>query len=120
LKSAGVSLFRIDHRTGMDWRSIDAALPVADCRVLLADSGLGVARSRAPCDYNNLSYKSRDRIALVIGGETHGVSRSAYEFCSSRKGHVVRIPMLNGVDSLNASVSASIILYEIRRQMAMN
>lgn len=46
--------------------------------------------------------------ALVVGSEAHGLSREARESIS----YAVRIPMRDGVESLNASVAAGIALYQ--------
>lgn len=54
-------------------------------------------------------YKKPDKIALVIGNEGNGVSDEIMRLANS----VVRIPMSNGVESLNAGVSASIIMYKL-------
>lgn len=51
-------------------------------------------------------------MALVIGAEGSGVSRLVLEQADRR----VALPMLGKIDSLNASVAAGVILYEIRRQ----
>jgi 23S rRNA (guanosine2251-2'-O)-methyltransferase len=51
-------------------------------------------------------------LALVIGGEGPGVRRGVLEHCDLR----LRIPMAGQVSSLNASVSAGILLYEVARQ----
>lgn len=51
-------------------------------------------------------------LALVIGGEGEGVRPSVASGCD----HRVAIPLSGGFDSLNASVAAGIILYEVSRQ----
>lgn len=51
-------------------------------------------------------------IALVIGGEGTGVSKLTKKLCDG----VIAIPMSGKVNSLNASVSAGIVLYEAIRQ----
>ncbi len=53
--------------------------------------------------------------ALVIGSEGGGLSRLVLENCDFR----VRIPMVGKISSLNASVSASVIMYEVLRQRSM-
>lgn len=50
--------------------------------------------------------------ALVVGSEGRGVSRLVRETCDG----TVSLPMCGKVNSLNASVAAGIILYEIARQ----
>ena len=52
------------------------------------------------------------KIAIVIGSEGKGVSKLSLK----KSDGVLKIPMFGKVNSLNASVSAGIILYEIVRQ----
>ena len=54
-------------------------------------------------------------IALVIGSEGDGMGRLVTEQCD----HLVRIPMTGKVGSLNASVSAALMLYEVVRQKTL-
>lgn len=51
-------------------------------------------------------------IGLVIGGEGDGVSRLVKEKCDM----TAAIPMKGDIDSLNASVAAGVLAYEIVRQ----
>lgn len=51
-------------------------------------------------------------IGLVIGNEGNGVSRLVREKCD----YIASIPMKGDIDSLNASVAAGILAYEIVRQ----
>jgi len=51
-------------------------------------------------------------VALVFGGEHRGLRRLVREHCDA----VVRLPMLGKVESLNVSVTAGIVLYEVVRQ----
>ena len=51
-------------------------------------------------------------IAVVIGNEAHGVHPRFRDAADLR----VQIPLLGSVESLNASVAAGILLYEIQRQ----
>ena len=50
--------------------------------------------------------------AIVIGSEGEGISRLVSENCD----YLVSIPMFGKISSLNASVSAAIMLYEVIRQ----
>ena len=52
-------------------------------------------------------------IGLVIGNEGDGVSRLVKEACD----YVASIPMKGDIDSLNASVAAGVLGFEIVRQM---
>jgi len=54
----------------------------------------------------------RGSIGLVIGSEGAGVSRLVKENCD----FVAKVPMKGEIDSLNASVAAGVLAYEILRQ----
>lgn len=60
--------------------------------------------------YHNMNYSKP--IALVIGSETKGLDQIWLENADK----TVFIPMFGQADSLNASVSAAILLYEVLRQ----
>lgn len=51
-------------------------------------------------------------LAVVIGGEHEGVSRLVRERCD----FIISLPMKGRVTSLNASVAAGVIMFEIARQ----
>ena len=51
-------------------------------------------------------------IGLVVGNEGDGVSRLVREKCD----YIASIPMKGDIDSLNASVAAGVLAYEIVRQ----
>ncbi len=73
--------------------------------VLLADTDDAV-------NYRQADYSGRT--ALVVGSERYGVAKPWYERDYTR----VAVPMLGSGDSLNVSVSASILLYEARARKA--
>lgn len=63
-------------------------------------------------DMNGQDYRSLDydfNTVLVIGNEGNGISRLVREKCD----YVVSLPMVGKIESLNASVSAGILMYEI-------
>ncbi|MCT4566567.1 MAG: 23S rRNA (guanosine(2251)-2'-O)-methyltransferase RlmB [Maledivibacter sp.] len=68
----------------------------------------------ADMDGESLHYDSdlKGNIALVIGNEGKGISRLVKEKCD----FLVKLPMKGQVSSLNASVAASILMYEVLRQ----
>ena len=53
--------------------------------------------------------------ALIVGGEANGASEAASRLASAR----VSIPLANEVESLNAAVAASVILFEAKRQRSL-
>ena len=58
------------------------------------------------------SARLSGKVGLVVGSEGAGLSRLVRESCDD----LVRIPSFGSVDSLNVSVAAGVLLYEIRRQ----
>ncbi|KAM6242166.1 rRNA methyltransferase 3, mitochondrial [Porphyrio hochstetteri] len=56
-------------------------------------------------------------VAVVIGGETHGLSPEALHLAASTGGKRLVIPVVPGVDSLNSAIAASIVLFEGKRQL---
>jgi 23S rRNA (guanosine2251-2'-O)-methyltransferase len=61
-------------------------------------------------DWTDFDYKGP--IALVLGGEHRGLRRLVREHCDV----LVCLPMLGNVASLNISVAAAVVLYEVVRQ----
>jgi 23S rRNA (guanosine2251-2'-O)-methyltransferase len=60
--------------------------------------------------YDQLDYKMD--CALVLGAEGHGLHEQIRKKCD----FLVSIPMLGKVPSLNVSVAAAIVMYEVARQ----
>lgn len=60
--------------------------------------------------YTEIEYANKT--ALVIGAEGNGIGRLIRENCD----FVVNIPMTGKINSLNASVAAGIVIYEVVRQ----
>lgn len=69
-----------------------------------------VARLDASRDYDLVTFPSQT--ALVIGNEAEGVGAT----WNDPRTIGIRLPMLGTMDSLNASVTASVLLYEELRQ----
>ena len=61
-------------------------------------------------DYTKVKYTGN--VALVIGNEGKGVS----ELVKKSSDYIISIPMSEKCESLNASVAAGILIYEVRRQ----
>ena len=55
------------------------------------------------------SFELRKGDAILIGNEGHGLSREAIDSCDE----CVYIPMENGSESLNASIAASVCMWEL-------
>lgn len=118
-----------------------------DCSLFIADNSIkgqkqyannpvanpdeqGNQRPAKLVSYTDVSFQGCEHVVLVIGGESEGVSADAYKLLAEQRKiksqnsptqenghHCIRIPLANGVESLNANAAASILLFEIRRQM---
>ena len=77
----------------------------------LKEKGLWVyAADMDGSDWCRESYDGA--LALVIGSEGNGVGRLVKEHCDV----VVSLPMRGKINSLNASVAAGVLMYEVARQ----
>lgn len=61
---------------------------------------------------NAFRFAPPPRFCLVIGNEANGVTAEVRAACA----HTVRVPMLGGCESLNAGVSAGILMYLLRAE----
>lgn len=84
---------------------------IANCIDFLKDNGywiVGTALTDS-VDYRTVDYSGK--IAIVIGNEGSGISSLVAKKCD----FLVKIPMYGTTNSLNASVAAGIMIYEVIR-----
>jgi 23S rRNA (guanosine2251-2'-O)-methyltransferase len=79
---------------------------------MLKKRGLWIAAAEMEGNVAHFEADLTGSIALVIGSEGQGISRLVKSHCD----FLVKIPMKGQVSSLNASVAASILMYEVFRQ----
>ena len=94
--------FRLAMRQDLHWEEVDAALGPAD-NIYVAD-----ASGRMP--YYAADW--RQPSVLIVGNEANGIGPEA----RARATKVISIPMASDVESLNAAVAGSVILFEAARQ----
>ena len=75
----------------------------------LKDKGYWIVGADGNCDklYTDLKYDFNT--VLIVGSEGKGISRLVKEECD----YIVKLPMVGHVTSLNASVAAGILIYNI-------
>lgn len=78
----------------------------------LKEAGFWIAAADPEGDQALHQAKLDGALAVVVGAEGPGVRKGVLEHCDFR----LRIPMSGEVASLNASVSAALLLYEVQRQ----
>ena len=78
----------------------------------LKEQGLWIIGTDIDTDKYYYNQDMTGPIAIVIGSEGFGMSRLVKENCDI----LVKIPMKGNITSLNASVSAGIVMYEVVKQ----
>ncbi|MEY2846314.1 MAG: hypothetical protein RL076_1860 [Chloroflexota bacterium] len=96
------SLMRVPIQTDLPWDAI--AHTVTHCHVYCANS------TPTSLSYTRVDWRMAS--ALIIGNEAHGLSQHAHALATTH----VAIPMRPGIESLNAAMAASIMLFEAQRQ----
>jgi len=93
-------------------------LPIAKVNSLLQvldkfkENGFWVVGTDMKATINYTDYDFSRPVIVIIGNEGKGISPSVRKQCDD----LIHIPIKGKINSLNASVSAGIILYEILRQ----
>lgn len=79
----------------------------------LKDNGFHVfaASEKSDLNYTDADYASVP-VAIVMGAEDVGISEDVLRFCDT----MVAIPQLGHIGSLNVSVAAGVMIYEVVRQ----
>ncbi len=113
-KRSSVGLSEVVAKTSagaLEYIPVAKVTNIAQTIEALKKEGLWVAGAEAG---GEVMYKTdlKGAIALVIGSEGEGISRLVKEKCD----FLVEIPMFGDVNSLNASVAAAVLMYEIVRQ----
>jgi TrmH family RNA methyltransferase len=86
----------------MSWEEIQKVVKLEGLQVLLADM-------------DGQSYWETDlrkSTALIIGSEADGASESARKLANGK----ISIPMAGDIESLNAGVAGSVLMFEVLRQ----
>lgn len=78
----------------------------------LRESGLKIVAATEHTDRLYTAMDLREPLAIVMGSEEKGIFPANLEQCTDR----VRIPMSGTIESLNVSVAAGVLIYEVVRQ----
>ena len=82
----------------------------------LKKMGIWIVGADMTGEKNYYDTDLRGPMAIVIGNEGKGIGRLVKENCD----FLVRIPMQGKIGSLNASVAASLLMYEVVRQRSVD
>lgn len=103
LRASAGALLRLPVLTG-------APLPALAAR-LRGEGGVLYGAALGEDALTPAEVAPRGAFALLVGNEGAGLSQEALALCDAR----VLIPMENGVESLNAAVAASVLMYTLAR-----
>ncbi|MDE6556021.1 MAG: 23S rRNA (guanosine(2251)-2'-O)-methyltransferase RlmB [Duncaniella sp.] len=100
--------------------SAGALLHIPVCRVssiswaakFLKENGYNVCAVSEKASLNYTEGNYTDPVALVMGAEDTGISPEVLKQCDTK----VAIPMFGKIGSLNVSVAAGVLIYEVVRQ----
>lgn len=85
---------------------------LANSLQFLADSGLKIVAATEKAEQTYTQCDLTGPLALVMGAEDTGIAPENLRLCHAQ----VQIPMFGTIASLNVSVSAGILMYEVIRQ----
>ncbi len=112
-RSAGITSAVVRASAGgVEWVKKVEVVNLARALEALKDYGFWIVGGEPAGDELIFEVDFRLPVVLVIGSEGKGIRRLIREKCD----HLVRIPCVGFIDSLNASVAAGIMLYEVIRQ----
>ncbi len=96
---------RLPLLASSSWEEASRTLEEWGCSIVAADAG--------PGGVAHFALDWRQPRALVLGSEAHGV---ADEILSDGRTARCHIPMESGIESLNAAMAGSVMLFEAQRQ----
>lgn len=106
LRSGMGAQFRLPMQDNMTWPDIIQYLNVSG-------SQIRVAEGTSDTLYTDVDWTVPS--ALVIGSEAEGPSEAALQTRHEK----IAIPLASGVESLNAAMAGSVILFEAQRQKGL-
>lgn len=100
--------------------SAGALMNIAVCREenlwealkFLSDSGLKLVAATEKAKQNYTEISMKEPLAIVMGSEEEGIAPEHLKLCNA----LVKIPILGKIQSLNVSVAAGVMIYEVVRQ----
>ncbi|HAN09826.1 MAG TPA: hypothetical protein DCP90_04350 [Clostridiales bacterium] len=103
IRSTMASIFHIPIFTDID---------IKEMYEILKSKKIKILATHLNTDKNIYNIKLNESICVVIGNESRGISDTAFKGADL----LFKIPMIGQAESLNASIAASVTMYEILRQ----
>lgn len=117
LRGSAGSQFKIKIVGPIDWEQIAHVLPVEEAEIFVAENK--EVWNAINYDGLQLSEELKHKV-LIVGCEAHGISAETKAFLrekAAKTSSFVKVPLAQGIESLNVTSAASIILFEMRRKL---
>ncbi|MCG9128959.1 23S rRNA (guanosine(2251)-2'-O)-methyltransferase RlmB [Candidatus Poribacteria bacterium] len=117
-KNNAVSMTTEVHKAAAgsaEYTPITRVANLAQTIEILKDVGVWVVGASDEADQQYTSADFTVPLCIVLGNEGKGIRRLVKQKCD----YMVHIPMLGKISSLNVSVTAGVLLYEVLRQRAI-
>lgn len=85
---------------------------IGNAMKFLASSGIKLIAATEKTELNYTQVDMKDPVAIVMGSEDEGISPDHLRICNE----LVSIPVIGTIESLNVSVAAGVLIYEVVRQ----
>ncbi|MBL4651826.1 MAG: 23S rRNA (guanosine(2251)-2'-O)-methyltransferase RlmB [Flavobacteriales bacterium] len=82
------------------------------CADFLQQSGVKLVACTEKTDSQYFDFKYNDPIAIIMGSEEDGISNDLIR----KADYLAKIPLVGKIESLNVSVAAGILMYEVVKQ----
>jgi 23S rRNA (guanosine2251-2'-O)-methyltransferase len=118
-KDKSASVTAVTHRVSAGTTSqipLVCVTNLARALEMLKEAGVWCYGAAGETKTSLYQLDAKGAVALVLGSEGEGLRRLTRETCDG----LVAIPMAEGVESLNVSVAAGVMLFEVRRQRLMS
>ncbi|MGA1823130.1 MAG: 23S rRNA (guanosine(2251)-2'-O)-methyltransferase RlmB [bacterium] len=112
-RSAGITEVVVKSSAGaVEWINCVRVSNLVNCCHLLKKQGIWIIGAESDADDLWYTVDYTLPLAIVVGGEGKGLSRLLRAECD----FLVSMPMKSAINSLNISVAAGILMYEVLRQ----
>lgn len=101
----------IGAENSVNWQHFDDVLDVVKSLKSDGYSVLAIEQTDASVELQKMDFQSYDKVALVFGNEVDGVSDAVISECDA----CVEIPQFGTKHSLNISVCAGVVLWEVAK-----
>lgn len=104
------------RRAGLDyWDKLDIVVyeNLQDFKDRVKSNNIYLLSTKAKAVYSDVNFKDKEEVYLVFGPESRGLNEAYIQENFTR---ALRIPMREGLRSLNLSNSVAIVAYEVLRQ----